>query len=158
MTMSKQRIEFWALEVLQRVKAGLQDEDVAIELKSVWIDAAQTARRLAAHANAARSSEILWLIGVDSKRGIIGAERKDLANWWPAVRAQFVEDVAPEPVDVVVSFEDKVVVALLFEVERRPYMVRVPTVEGEKGRPDFEVPWRSGTRVNGNQDPHHLDG
>jgi hypothetical protein len=40
-------------------------EDDLIEFKRTWIKPHKAARRIAAHANAARGQDILWLIGVD---------------------------------------------------------------------------------------------
>lgn len=137
-------IEGWALSVIDRVLNGQPVEDVRVELKSQWPDDAhKAARRIAGHANAAHGEPILWLIGIDEKkRRVIGAEHRELANWWPKVQAYFGE-LPPSLTDCNVPYDDKTLVSLLFGTERRPFVVKVP----EGGPIDLEVPWRDGTRI-----------
>lgn len=139
------QIESWALDIIERVNSGQPIEDVRVELKSEWITPEKAARRIAGHANAARGEPILWLIGVDEKSGVVGIDTIDLADWWPRVEAQF-DGITPELDDINISVEDKTIVALYFETDRIPYVVKNP-VYGEKGGGpvSLEVPWRKGT-------------
>jgi len=65
--------------VIDCVKKGQPNEDFLVELKRDWIEKGKAARRIAGHANAARGENILWLIGVDEKQGVIGVNATDLA-------------------------------------------------------------------------------
>lgn len=142
--MRSAQIEKWALDVMDRVQAKLPIEDARVEVKAKWIPAQRAARRIAAHANAARGEPVLWLIGVDEKKGeIIGAEREELANWFSAVEAEF-DGLAPALTDMVVPIDGKVVIALLFETDRAPFVVRNPKGTGVA---TLEVPWREGTKT-----------
>ncbi len=143
--MKAHQIESWALSIIDRVEAGQPIEDSRVELKSEWIPAEKAARRIAGHANAASGAPILWLIGVDEEEGVVGARREDLADWYPQVRSQF-DGLAPQLVDHDIPVGDKTVVALLFESERAPFVVKNPCFGKEGGGPvALEVPWREGT-------------
>ena len=137
-------IESWALSIIERVVKKQPVEDVRVELKSAWpADGHKAARRIAGHANAAHGEPVLWLIGIDEKsHQIAGAEYSEVANWWPRVKS-FFNELPPQMVDVNVPYDDKTVVALLFETERRPFVVKVPG----GGPIDLETPWRDGTMV-----------
>jgi hypothetical protein len=140
-------IEAWALSVIERIETGQRIEDSRIELKAAWIDPVRAARRLAGQANAARGSDILWLIGVDERKGVVGANYEELANWYAEVRAQF-DGLAPRLIDLNVPVRDKTVAALLFEVDRVPFVIRNPAFGSPEGGPvEREVPWREGTSV-----------
>jgi hypothetical protein len=137
--MRKHEIESWALGVLERICSGAANEDSRVELKREWISPVRAARRLAAHANSALGEPILWLIGVDQKTRELVQSPNDLASWWPSVKSYF-DGVTPDLVDVAVSIDGKTIIALYFDTERRPFVVR--------SIPDFlEVPWRDGTLV-----------
>jgi hypothetical protein len=137
------QIETWALRVIEQVQKQQPIEDSLVELKSEWISADKAARRIAAHANAARGDPILWIIGLDEKLGVTGAAHTDLATWWPQVMKEFNE-VTPSVMDVVVTAPGQApVVALQFDTSRYPFVVR--NVAG--GAVTFEVPWRAGTSV-----------
>ncbi len=98
--MTKSQIEYWALRVVDRVRASGPREDAYEELKAEWPQvlgvqhgtdksaAYKVARQLAGLANA-RGEPVLWLIGVDEDNGIVGADPEELASWWPRVEAQF---------------------------------------------------------------------
>lgn len=140
--MRRHEVERWVLDVVDLVRAGRQNEDSRIELKADWVDPREAARRIAGHANAARGAEILWVVGLDSTRGVIGARHEDLATWWPQVVSWF-DGVAPDlEQDLVVPVDDSAVVGLLMSTAAVPFVVRNP----DKG-PDLEVPWREGTRI-----------
>ena len=82
--MNKRQIEAWALRIIDGVKGGSREEDSLVELKRVLPDPVKAARRIAGHANASRGEPILWLIGIDEEKGIVGInQEKDLADWWP---------------------------------------------------------------------------
>ena len=139
------QIENWALDVINSVDAGHPSEDARVELKAEWIEAQKAARQIAGHANAARGDPILWLIGVDQKRGVTGANHNELANWYPRVVAEF-DGIAPTMVDVNVPYRERTVVALLFETDRAPFVVKNRAYGAEAGSSiAFEVPWRDGT-------------
>jgi hypothetical protein len=143
--MKPREVEVWAAQVLAQIDAGTSFESSLIELKTDWIDPQQAARRIAAHANSARGNPILWLIGVDEKRGIVGAPPTELAKWWAQVRAEF-DHVAPQLVDVPVAWQGLTVFALGFLTDLAPYVVRNPQFGKPGGGPvRFEVPWRHGT-------------
>jgi hypothetical protein len=137
-------IEAWALRIIRQVEIGLPHEDARVELKREWIDAKKAARRIAGHANASRGTPILWLIGVDEETGVIGTNHEAVASWYAMVKAEF-NGLAPSMVDLNVPYKDKVVVALLFETDRAPFLVKNPSF-GQKGvAVSLEVPWREGT-------------
>jgi hypothetical protein len=139
------QIENWALDVIHSVDTGHPSEDARVELKAEWVEAQKAARQIAGHANSARGDPILWLVGVDQKRGVTGVNHNDLANWYPKVVAEF-DGVAPTMVDVNVLDRDKTVVALLFETDRAPFVIKNPAYGVEAGSSvAFEVPWRDGT-------------
>ena len=145
--MRPHQIENWALNVIDRVKSGQPIEDSRVELKSAWISPEKAARRIAGHANAARGAPILWLIGVDETRGVIGTQYEELADWYEKVKAQF-NGLAPQLSDYNIPVEDKTVVALLFQTDRAPFVVKNPVYGKRGGGPvELEVPWREKTSI-----------
>lgn len=133
--------------MIERVKLGQPIEDSRVELKAEWPEAEKAARRIAGHANAARGASILWLIGVDEKTGVIDAQLNELATWFPKVVSNF-NGLAPEYVDLNVPVDGKTVVALYFETERAPFVVKNAAFGQKGGGPvELEVPWREGTSV-----------
>jgi hypothetical protein len=140
--MNVAEIKTWALEIVEAVMSGKPAEDSRVECKAFWMDANGIARQFAGHANAAKGESILWLVGVDDKAGVItGADRKELANWYPQLVREF-ESVAPcLTTDVNIEVAGKTVVALLFETSNAPFIVKVP------GTDRLEIPWRQGTRT-----------
>src|SRR5262249_4597625 len=124
-------------------------EDSRVELKAKWPDEpAKAARRIAGHANAARGEHILWLIGVDEVNGVSGADHQEMADWLAGVSKQF-DGLAPRCYDLNVPTKNgKTVVALLFETNRAPFVVKNPYYGRRKDDPiSLEVPWREGTKV-----------
>lgn len=146
--MRDHELEEWTLRVVQQVKAGESIEDGRVELKADWpTDLYGAARRIAGLANAARSPQVLMVIGLDEKRGVVGAGSTDLATWWPGVKKHFHE-LAPRLHDLVVPTDGLTVRALLFGGERVPYVVRNPDYGRIAGVVmELEVPWREGTSV-----------
>lgn len=147
-TMRQRDIEIWALNILQRVETEQPHEDSRVELKAKWPgDFAKTARQIAGHANTARGEPILWLIGVDQKAGVIGAVFQEISTWWPQVTKQFA-GIEPVLVEVNVPYRDTTVVALQFDTDRAPYVVKNPAYNTDGGGPiSLEVPWRGSTSV-----------
>ena len=142
--MRKSDIENWVLNIVDRVEKQQPLEDSRIELKSIWPENySKTARQIAAHANAARGESILWIIGLDETEGFIGATFEELSSWWPQVIKNFDENIYPNLIDLNVPYKDKVLVALYFETERAPFVVKNP--EGKI--PHREVPWREGIKT-----------
>lgn len=140
-------IEYWALSVIDVVKLTQHIEDARVELKAEWPDPEKAARRIAGHANAAAGDNVLWLIGVDEATGVIGADTVEFSNWWQQVVSQFSE-LSPTVTSVNIPIEGKLVVALLFETDRAPFVVKNPKFGSSGAGPvEREVPWREGTRV-----------
>ncbi len=138
-------IELWTLNILSRVERGQPVEDSIVELKSGWINPEKAARRIAGHANSAKGSPILWLIGVDEKNGIIGVSQEEFSNWFSRVRAQF-DGPVPSVTDVCVTHNEKTCIALVFRTEMAPFVVKNPKYGLSGGGPvEWEVPWREGT-------------
>jgi len=141
--MRAHEIEDWTLRVIKQVESGQPNEDYRVELKAQWPNVKKTARQLAGHANAAHGEPILWLIGVDEEKGIVGINNEELANWSAQVRAEF-DGLAPQILrDLNVPVAGTTVVALLFDTDRAPYLVKNPAYGQSNGGPvQLEVPWR----------------
>jgi hypothetical protein len=138
---SKLQIEHWVLSLIDRVVKHEPVEDAREELKAIWpTDQLKTARQIAGMANAARGEEFLWVIGLDETTGVIGALQQELANWWPSVAANF-DGIAPTFTDLNVPAGGRTVVALLFESDRSPFVVKTSTDR-------LEIPWRTGKRTH----------
>ncbi|HEX5761039.1 MAG TPA: hypothetical protein VF121_17765 [Thermoanaerobaculia bacterium] len=143
--MRQAEIEFWALGVIATVTAGGRIEDSRVELKAQWPDPIKAARRIAGHANAARGDDILWLIGVDEKQGVVGVNPDDLANWWAMTAANF-EGPIPAITSVTVYQGAATVLALQIDSASAPFVVRNPVFGTTGGGPvELEVPWRDMT-------------
>ena len=138
------QIEAWTLSVVDLVAQGRKVEDTRIELKSVWPDPAKTARRMAAHANAAGGEEILWIIGLSETQGVVPCKPIDMAEWMPQVVKEF-DGLAPLIRDVVVPVNGSMVTALAIDSSRAPYVVKNPNYGGSGETIQWEVPWREGT-------------
>ncbi len=98
------------------------------------------ARRLAAHANAARGQSLLWLIGVRHGKPT-GADASGLEAWLTGMTRYFdglVPRVAAYNVPAGRGHRGRPlqVVALSIETERAPFVIRL-----SGGQPSFEVPW-----------------
>lgn len=143
--MTHQEVEVWTREVVDAVLVNQRIEDSRIELKSSWPEPRKAAERLAGHANAARGTAILWLIGVDEKNcSLTKLDPVELANWYKSVEA-FFDGFAPRLlIDANVRIGRETVVALYFETDRgAPYVV-----EHKRGSyPEFITPWREGTAL-----------
>lgn len=144
--MDAAQAEAWTLDVVDRVQKGEPTEDTRVELKSEWIDPASAARRLGGHANAAAGEHLLWIFGLDEDRGVVGATKKELSNWWPQVQSCF-DGFAPKLVhDLATRAQWETIVALQFDTDRAPYVVTNPRYGRKGGGPvEREVPWREAT-------------
>lgn len=133
-------IDLWATAAIERVRRKQPCEDYREEVKREWpTDPRRAARQIAAHANAARGESILWVIGADEATGgIPGADPEELSAWWPRVRAHF-DSEPPNLVNRNMPVDHVTVVALLFETESPPYVVKTGASPAER-----EVPWREG--------------
>jgi hypothetical protein len=136
--MRPQDIENWAHLIIERVESKQPVEDSRVELKSEWPkDHNKAARQIAGHANAARGEPILWLLGIDEKQGVIGVNYEEISNWRQSVGAEF-DGLSPTLTHINIHYKSKTVVALFWETEMRPFLVKTP-----KGGPiSLEVPWR----------------
>jgi hypothetical protein len=140
--MRDSQLEAWALAQNDRVVAGLPIEDNRVELKAEWPSKHhRAARQIAGLANAARGEHVLWLIGLDEDRGLVGASNEELSDWWAGVTRCFDEGIHPalHALNVPVGGGPSIV-ALLFTTSRAPFVVK----NKEKVILDREVPWREG--------------
>jgi hypothetical protein len=138
--MQSHEIENWTLRVIECAKGGQPFEELRVEIKADWPNSEKAARRIAAHANAAHGEPILWIIGVDQEGAVVGARHEEMANWWPSVQKRFNELPPSLLADINVPAGTLTVVALVFETDRAPYVVKMTD--------DYlEVPWRDGTRT-----------
>ena len=141
------QLEAWALDIVAEVAAARVPEDARVELKASWpTDIPKAARRLAGHANAAIGEPILWLIGIDEKRGALGVDAVETADWLASVFAYF-DGATPDVTDLVIRAGDVALVALLFGTDRFPFVVKNPAYGTEPTPISFEVPWREGTKI-----------
>jgi hypothetical protein len=140
--MKKHEIEAWVLEVAERVDGGKQIEDSRVELKAEWpTEVKKAARQIAGLCNAARGQEVLWVIGIDEKRGVIGASKTELSTWFAQVQSE-IDGVYPQVEELVITVPSgQTVVALLFDTSRAPFIVKNP----DGGMIKYEVPWREAT-------------
>ena len=136
--MNKNEIENWALRVINQVHDHQPNEDFRVELKTEWIDPLKAARLIAGQANAAHGEPVLWLIGVNQELGVVGARHKELASWYEKVKAQF-DGMAPPMLDLNIPVSDQTVVALLFETDRAPFVIKNPLYGKRKGGVEFEI-------------------
>src|SRR5882672_4801480 len=139
--MRSAELEGWVFALVERVRKREPVEDQRVELKREWPEHFKAARRIAAHANSARAESILWVIGIDEEVGLVGVSKEELANWWPQVQSNFDQLPPDLLLHLNVPVDDKTVVALLIDAERRPFVVKNPK-PGEGI--DREVPWRDG--------------
>jgi hypothetical protein len=139
--LAKAQIENRVIQVLEVIGKDRPLEDAFVELKSEWPeDHKKTARQLAASANAARGERVIWVIGANEKGSVPGAKRAELATWWPQVERHFQASGPELVLDMVVHYGKVVVVTLVFDTTRPPYVFKSSTDL-------LEVPWREGTRT-----------
>lgn len=81
---------------MDQIRRGRVPEDARVELKAEWPgDHAKVARRTAGHTNAALGEPVLWVIGLDEGRGVVGVPAVDTAVWLAGVMAHFDGDPGP---------------------------------------------------------------
>lgn len=139
--------EAWVHRIIEQVKASHNVEDDYVELKSDWMtgDSFKIARRLAAHANAARGQDILWIFGIDEDSKICGVDKQEYSNWWNSVASHF-DGISPTPYYICSVYEKVNVASVGFSTLRRPFVVKNPEYGKTKGVvAQREVPWREGT-------------
>ena len=143
--MRPSQIEHWALHVIDTLSKGRKAEDTRVELKAALLSEEKMARQIAAHANAARGEPILWLIGVDEIKGIVEVENFEVSDWYARVEKNF-DGLAPRMLNLNIPVDNnKYVVALFFETDRAPFVVKNPMFGTTNGGPiQMEVPWREG--------------
>jgi hypothetical protein len=146
--MRNHEIEAWSLTIIDRVAQGLRVEDGRIEIKAAWISPLKAARQIAGHANASRGGHVLWLLGVDEERQLVpGVEPQEMSSWLSSVRSYF-DGLMPAVTHLNVPWREATVVALLFETNRAPFVVKNPHFGSRADDPiAFEVPWREGTET-----------
>jgi hypothetical protein len=146
--MRSHEIEAWSLAVIDRVVQRLPVEDGRVELKASWIDPLKAARQIAGHANASRGARLLWLLGVDEERQLVpGVELAEMSAWLSSVRSHF-DGLMPTVTHLNIPTGEATVVALLFETDRAPFVVKNPHFGSRADDPiAFEVPWREGTKT-----------
>lgn len=73
----------------------------------------------------------------------MGVNNEELANWYAGVKAEF-DGLTPQMLrDLNVPVAGTTVVALLFDTDRAPYLVKNPAYGQSNGGPvQLEVPWR----------------
>ena len=143
--MRPSEIENWTLKVLEQLKAGERIEETRVEVKTIWINPQEAARKIAGHANAARGESILWIFGIDERNSnVVGVKKEELAVWWERVMSEF-DGSTPTMIDINVFIDGVTVVSLLFETDRAPFVVKNPNYNKQKDKIKFEVPWREGT-------------
>lgn len=155
--MRKTELEYKVIELAERIKRKHNVEDSTVELKAEWPDdKAKAARILGGHGNSAMGEPLIWVIGLDEDRGLVGADEKELSNWWSEVRSFFENHVAPDLItSVSVSVDGFSLIGLCFMPDRVPYVVKNPSFGKPNGGPvQWEVPWREGnsTRTAGHND------
>jgi Schlafen, AlbA_2 len=150
--MTKIELEKWVLEIADRVLKNEPIEDDRVELKTKWPDDFhKAARQIAGLANQARGQMILWIIGLNEKeKKIVGAEQEEFSDWYNQVKSNFDELFAPSVESLNVQYEDKILVALLFESDRVPFVVKAK----DGGQIHREVPWRE---MNSTRSAHRRD-
>jgi hypothetical protein len=110
-------------------------------------DPNSAARRIAGHCNSNAGDNVLWAIGVDKNGSITGADPHERASWWAQVEAEF-EGESPRLRDIAILEQGKLVVLLMFEADRAPFVVRNAKFGQQGGGPVArEVPWREGTAI-----------
>ncbi|MEV0757155.1 hypothetical protein [Streptosporangium sp. NPDC050280] len=141
--MRAQALEARVLALVEKVLGGSSVEDSLVECKADW-PGEEKARQLAGHANSSQGEPIIWIIGLDEKAHRVSSRDPgiDLAIWWDKIRARFDEGIAPNMVQslVVPVGEGTSVLALAFETDRAPYVVKALT-----GNVERDVPVRKGT-------------
>ena len=141
--LTRRHVERWGRDIIDRVKSDeFKHEDCTVEFKRELVEPRKAARRIAAHANAARCEPILWIIGYDEKGQTFHNVEHDFADWWGKVVVCFDDRVSPSLIELSIVEEGNTIWLLGFETNRSPYVIKNSTGTGPVDR---EVPWREGT-------------
>jgi len=136
--MKPHEIEFRVIKAIESLRKSIPLPATAVATFSRWPKPGiNTARHIAASANAARGRNLLWLIGVHSSGTGPGADLSHFKDWWASL-LPFFEGLAPEITPLAIPFEPgKKLVALHIPSDRAPYIV------GHHRKASFsgEVPW-----------------
>jgi hypothetical protein len=151
---SPRELEYRTLNLVEDAMAGrpLAERDVQAAAYRSWPGPPRAAAaRLAAHANAARGKDLLWIIGLDITRpGKAKTPGADLArlNDWLAALSAFFDGVAPRVSGLRVPLAGNeqgkpqaAVVALHIETGRAPFVIRGKAGAKNGKAPLMEVPW-----------------
>ncbi len=138
--------EYRAVNLLEALAAGrkLPDADATAAVFRTWpAPGAPAARLLAAHANAARGRDVLWLVGVDAAGGGPGADVGRFDGWLAAM-LPFFDGLAPHVTRLKVPLAPaagkspaRTALALHVETGRAPFVVRAAGARSAR----LEVPW-----------------
>jgi len=122
-------------------------EDDRVEVKrEMSVNTHGNARQLGGLANAAGSEWVLWILGIDEKARTLHPFEGEVSSWWKSVSRNFVGQAPALEHQPIVRTSHGQVQALLFNVQRRPYIVRVQEHGSIKGvKASSEVPWREAT-------------
>lgn len=152
-TVTPQELEVLVRRTARAVLRGERYEDSTIELKSEHPEAHKLARQVAAHANAARGDDIVWIFGLregkDGKPGSLEPlSPTDLDSYWRSAEKYFREASPDMFLSKLVSFEspdgpdsEVTLQALAFHTQEAPYVI---TNEKSGDAVSLEVPWRRG--------------
>jgi hypothetical protein len=149
------RVNARVLDLIARGKKSQITESDNVELKAAWgavEDHWGVARQIAGCANASMGNDFILLIGVQEKPHfeVLGAADNEAANWWTKVKNCFA-GAAPSAKTYVVPYEEKSIVAIVFDTALAPFMVKNQwrKAANQKGDIAAEVPWRelNGTRT-----------
>ena len=121
-------------------------EDSQWELKSdMPTDPNRVARRLGAHANAAQGERIIWVFGLDEKKGIVGCEPFEASTWISQLSTEFAGPMPELVATASTNHEGVPIQAFEFATDAAPYLVKNPQYGTVKGTVvSREVPWRKG--------------
>ena len=147
--MTPLQLELRTIQIADQVLKKQPVEDTLIELKSEWPkETYEAARQLAGHANAARGEPIIWIIGLhDKSRQVTGADDQELSQWYAQMKSHHEAGRAPDMLmQRTVPYQGKTLVAMLFDTQSPPYLVKNPEFGRTKGvRISLEMPWREAT-------------
>lgn len=146
-------LQGWAQEIIEKVAKKSLVEDDLIEFKREWIKPHKAARRIAAHANAARGQDILWLVGVDPDAADPFFELRESKpdEWFAQIKGFFADGHFPGFRYFHVGWGDKVLYAIVFDTSEFPFLISLKRYnqaeQKAEGVAENELPWREGTSV-----------
>lgn len=135
---SPRQIEYCALNLMELLAAGrtVAEADATAAVFRAWPGPPRlAARRLAAHANAARGRDVLWLVGAQPDGRAVPKTKVSAGSLgeWLGKLAPFFDGLAPRVTAFNVPVGGGQVVALHIETTRAPFVVRT-------GK-SCEIPW-----------------